>query len=136
MISGSQQSSASGVFKGELIFWRNDMSSVFRLFTIVLAVGCALLWLDEFAFAEPTTAQQTGSVTGTVFKDGKPVANARVGLATAPDKSLRKKAKALSKHPAASSANAPATQPSAGSTRKHERHQALVKGTTDADGKF
>ena len=98
-----------------------------NVIAIVTAV-LVLVWSARFVAAEEPAASKGGSVSGTVLKDGKPVANARVGLMIAP---VKAKVKGLSKH------SAPATQPAAGEARqKHGRHDLAAQASTDADGKF
>ena len=102
------------------------MKNLRRLIGIVLAGLIFVGWTVRSAPADEPTATKTGSVNGTVVKDGKPVANARVGLMVAP---VKTRVKGLGKHPA--------TQPADDqTTKKRGRHNTLANTSTDADGKF
>ena len=82
----------------------------------VLSFGAAV----RFAQAEPSDKAQTGSINGTVLKEGKPVANVKVGLILAADVPRKK---------------GPATQP-ADSAGKRQKPVPVATTVTDADGKF
>ena|SRR2546421_702984 len=103
---------------------------MWRLSVIAICLCSVLAWIGS-ASAEPSDKGQGGTITGTVLKDGKPVANARVGLIAA---SVKTKGKGL-KHAAPPADQGPATQPS-DSTAKRQKPQPLTTATTDADGKF
>src|SRR5436190_636079 len=103
---------------------------MWRLSVITICLCSVLAWIGS-ASAEPSEKAQGGSITGTVLKDGKPVANARVGLIAA---SAKTKGKGL-KHAGNTGDQGPATQPSE-STAKRQKPQPLTTATTDADGKF
>jgi hypothetical protein len=73
-----------------------------------------------------------GTVSGVVMKDGKPVANARVGLIPVASKAERKAAR---KGGGGENAG-PSTQPADGSDKGPRRREPAAKTQTDADGKF
>src|SRR5438093_898760 len=99
------------------------MKNAMRLGGVVLVLIVLVNWASARA-DEP--AAKGGSVTGTVMKDGKPVANACVGLIAAP---VKAKGKGLTKHAA--------TQPAAADGQsKHGKHEIVGNTTTNSDGKF
>ena len=101
---------------------------MWRLSVIAISLVSLVAWGSA---ADPSDKPVGGTISGTVLKDGKPVANARVGLIAATAKA---KGKGL-KHGAAPADQSPATQPSQ-STAKGKKHQPLATATTNADGKF
>ena len=92
-----------------------------------LAAFSSFVLFSSVIVAEP--AQAVGTVTGTVARDGKPVANVKVSLRSA-DK--RDKSESPTAAPAPDD---PATQPAAGA-KGHEKHPSVGSTVTDADGKF
>jgi hypothetical protein len=93
-----------------------------------LAIACVVavvVWcLTAISYADDGSSDRSvGKVTGVVLKDGKPLADARVGVSPARPK-LAKKARG---HGADSPATQPADQP---------RREILAQTQTDADGKF
>jgi len=91
---------------------------------VAASVGLVAILMMGLSSAVAEPAQQTGSVSGTVMKDGKPVANAKIGLRVAPAKGKRSSKQA-----------SPTTQPGADSA-KHSKHDLAAQGTSDAEGKF
>ena len=79
------------------------------------------------------TNSAAGTVSGVVLKDGKPLANARVGIMPIPSKADRKAAK----RGGGNAGNAaPATQPADNTDKGARRREPVAKTQTDADGKF
>jgi hypothetical protein len=74
-----------------------------------------------------------GTVSGVVLKDGKPLANARVGIMPIPSKAERK---ANRKGGGGGDNAAPATQPADNAGKGAGRREPVAKTQTDADGKF
>ena len=73
-----------------------------------------------------------GTVSGVVLKDGKPLANARVGILPIPSKAERK---ANRKGGGGDNAS-PATQPADNAGKGAARREPVAKTQTDGDGKF
>jgi hypothetical protein len=95
----------------------NERNAVLRFSALAVACVVAL----GFVFHASAGGTDTGAVTGTVTKEGKPIIGAKVKLSSA----QRRKDKKF----------APATNPSE-SGAKAPKAQPIASVTTDADGKF
>jgi len=107
------------------------MRNASRWAALFLAATALGVWSIPSRGETPATqpaadAQQgTGSITGTVMKDGKPVANARVGLIDASQMRGRHNKGGQNADAAAGDQK-----------QKHERPTPTATTMTDADGKF
>jgi hypothetical protein len=120
------------------------MKTATRWAVIALAVAGLGIFSAIPSIAESTTQPSqinteagTGTVVGTVLKDGKPLPNARVALFV---KVPHPKGKTLKRDEVGNGAdkdNAATTQPaSEDGKKKHEHADATATATSDADGKF
>lgn len=113
------------------------MKSVSKWAVIVLSVAGLGMYCSAPTIADSTSSspsadsqQATGTITGTVTKDGKPLANARVALIV-----KVRHGKKAGKNSEASNNESASTQPS-GTAEKHHHPKPIATATTDADGKF
>ena len=111
------------------------MRNASRWAVVVLTAATLGVWAIPSRGEEPATQPSadtqgaTGTVTGTVMLDGKPLANARVGLIDmAQAKEMRNRAAAQGSETGAT------TQPSG--KEKHQRPTPAATAMTDSDGKF